>query len=230
MSKEIKKTNVPKEYPPEEGCYLRGNDNSPVAVIVILKWRREETPESIELLVRTALESGAALSGTLQTENVGLEKVICNVIANPNIRYVIVCGPESPGHFVGETIAALYKNGIDENKRIVGTQAPAPFLFNIPPEWVERFVSQTKLIDLVNEGGPNVIKEAVWSCYQEEPTKFREYELWDYGAYDQEPICGKITWKVTNPAYAPKDKKEQEAFEKMQDLIKKLKERGKNKN
>ncbi len=230
MNNEIKKINLPKEYPPEEGCYLRGNDNSPVAVIVILKWRREETPQSIELLVRTALESGAALSGTLQTENVGLEKVICNVIANPNIRYIIVCGPESPGHCVGETISALYKNGIDENKRIVGTQAPAPFLFNIPPEWIQRFVSQTKLIDLVNEGDPGVIKEAVWSCYQEKPTKFKEYELWDYGAYDKEPICGKITWKITNPAYAPKDNKEQEALQEMQDLIRKLKERGKNKH
>jgi hypothetical protein len=50
------------------------------------------------------------------------------------------------------------------------------------------------------------------------------------GAYEVEPICGKITWRVTNPAYAPKDEKEQEALEKMQDLIKKLKERGKNKN
>ena len=227
---EIKKIKVPSGYPPEEGCYLRGNDNSPVAVIVILKWKREETPESIELLVRTALENGAALSGTLQTENVGLEKVICNVIANPNIRYIIVCGPESPGHFVGETINALYKNGLDKDKRIIGTEAPAPLIFNIPTEWVDRFVKQTKMIDLVNEGSPEVIKEAVWSCYQEKPTKFRGYELWDIGAYDAEPICGKITWKVTNPAYAPKDQKEQEAIQKMQDLIKKLKGRGKNKN
>ena len=225
--KEIKKVEVPKGYPPEEGCYLGGNDYSPVAVIVILKWKREETPESIELLVRTALESGAALSGTLQTENVGLEKVICNVIANPNIRYIVVCGPESPGHLVGETINALYKNGLDENKRIIGTEAPAPFLFNIPKEWVDRFLKQTKLIDLVNEGAPEVIKEAVWSCYQEKPVKFREYELWDMGAYEVEPICGKITWRVTNPAYAPKDGKEQEALEKMQSLIKKLKERQK---
>jgi hypothetical protein len=72
-----------------------------------------------------------------------------------------------------------------------------------------------------------VIRDAVQSCYQENPTKFREYDLWDCGAYEEELICGKITWKVTNPAYAPKDKKEQEAFEKMQDLIKKLKERTK---
>jgi tetrahydromethanopterin S-methyltransferase subunit A len=223
----MNKLNVPVAYPPEEGCYLRGNDFSPVALAVILKWRREEIPESIEQLVRVGLESGAALSGTLQTENVGLEKIICNVIANPNIRYLVVCGPESPGHFVGETINALYKNGIDENKRIIGTEAPAPFLFNIPVEWIGRFMRQTRLVDLTNEGSPEVIRESIWSCYQEKPVKFKDYELWDMGAFEEEAICGKITWRITNPAYAPKDKKEQEAFIKMQQLMKKLKERSK---
>ncbi|HOW42346.1 MAG TPA: tetrahydromethanopterin S-methyltransferase subunit A [Candidatus Omnitrophota bacterium] len=227
MEKKIRKIKVSEKYPPEEGCYLRGNDFSPVAVAVILKWRRDEVPESIEQLVRVGLESGAALSGTLQTENVGLEKVICNIIANPNIRYLVVCGPESPGHLVGESINALYKNGIDAHKRIIGTGAPAPFLFNIPSEWIDRLRKQTRLIDLTNEGSPDVIREAVWSCYQEEPVKFKEYELFDTGAFEEEPICGKITWRVTNPAYAPKDEKEQAALEKMQALIKKLKQRGK---
>lgn len=222
---EIKKVEPAVDYPPEEGCYLRGNDYSPVAVVVILKWRREELPQSIEHLVRTGLESGAALAGTLQTENAGLEKVICNIVANPNIRYLILCGPESPGHLVGDCIRALYENGIDENRRIVGTKAPAPYLFNIPKHWIDRFIAQTKLIDLVNEGTPEIIKDAVWSCYQEKPTGFRSYELFDIGAYREEPICGKITWKITNPAYAPKDEREQDALEKMQKLIKNLRTR-----
>jgi tetrahydromethanopterin S-methyltransferase subunit A len=83
---EINKANPAEGYPPETGCYLRGNDFSPVAVVVILRWEREKTPPSIEQLVRVAVESGAALAGTLQTENVGLEKVICNLVANPNVR------------------------------------------------------------------------------------------------------------------------------------------------
>ena len=133
----IKKAEPSPEYPPEEGCYLRGNDYSPVAVVVILRWMREETPLDIENMVRVAIESGAALAGTLQTENVGLEKVICNIVSNSNIRYLIVCGPESPGHLVGEAILALAKNGLDERKHIIGTGAPTPYLFNIPLEFVE---------------------------------------------------------------------------------------------
>lgn len=221
------KVDLPKGYPPEEGCYLRGNDYSPVAVVVILKWKREETPKDIENLVRVGIESGAALSGTLQTENVGLEKVICNVIANPNIRYLVVCGPESPGHSIGDAIRALYENGIDEKRKIMGTEAPAPYLFNIPLEWIERFRQQTKLVNLVNEGSPEVVKDAVWSCYQEKPTKFRDRELWDMGAYDAEPkICGQITWRITNPAYDSKDEKEKKAVEKMHKLIEEIKKRN----
>jgi tetrahydromethanopterin S-methyltransferase subunit A len=61
------------EYPPEEGRYLRGNDYSPAAVVIILTTDPEEIPPEIEKLVRTGAETGAALSGTLQTANIGIE-------------------------------------------------------------------------------------------------------------------------------------------------------------
>ena len=205
---EIGKVSPAPDYPPEEGCYLRGNDYSPVAVAVILRWKREETPADIERLVRVAVESGAALAGTLQTENIGLEKVICNIVSNPNIRYLVVCGPESPGHSVGDAILALSANGLDGNKRIIGTKAPTPYLFNIPLEFVERFRRQIAVIDLVNEGSQDVIRRAVWSCYQEQPTVFQSYTLCDPGALAEPPLSGRITWRVTRPELEPKSDKE----------------------
>ena len=216
---EILKVDPAPDYPPEEGCYLRGNDYSPVAVLVILKWSREETPPGIEDLVRAGVESGAALSGTLQTENIGLEKVICNVVANPNIRYLLVCGPESPGHHVGETILALMENGIDERKRIIGTSAQTPYLFNIPVESVERFRRQISVIDLIHEGRPEVIRQAVQACYQEEPTPFRDRLLYDVGAYPEPPISGRITWRVSDPAREPKSEEERAGMERIRALM-----------
>jgi tetrahydromethanopterin S-methyltransferase subunit A len=224
----MKKTPVPEGYPPEEGCYLRGNDNSPVAVVVILKWDRDKTPPEIDKLVRTGLETGAALSGTLQTENVGLEKVICNIIANPNIRYFVVCGPESPGRLVGETIRELFKNGVDKTRRIIGSTAPAPYLHNIPLEWIERFRRQVTFIDLINEGNPEVIRTAVRSCYQEEPVEFKGYKLYDCGAFDGEPIIGSLLWKITSQ-YIPPGEKELDAVEKMHRMMAMLKERKRKK-
>lgn len=217
--KNIRKAEPARDYPPEEGCYLRGNDYSPVAVVVILRWMREETPPEIERLVRVAVESGAALAGTLQTENIGLEKVICNVVSNPNIRYVIVCGPESPGHLTGQAVLALSANGIDERKRIIGAEAPTPYLFNIPAEHVERFREQVTVIDLVNEGSPEVLRQAVCACYQEEPTAFRTCMLCDPGAYDRPPLSGKITWRVTQPDREPKSDAERLDAGKLQSMM-----------
>jgi tetrahydromethanopterin S-methyltransferase subunit A len=219
MAADIIKQELDPDYPPEEGCYLRGNDYSPVAVLVILKYEREKTPPGIEQLVRTGVESGAALAGTLQTENLGLEKVICNLVANPNIRYLVVCGPESPGHHVGETILALVMNGLDAHKRIIGTTAPTPYLFNIPLESVERFRKQVTVIDLVNEGSDEVLRQAVCACYQEKPTPFRGYMLHDPGAFPEPPLSGKITWRVTHPEREPKSPTERLQQDKLKALM-----------
>lgn len=218
----IKKSALAPEYPPEEGCYLRGNDYSPVAVVVILRWNREQTPADIEKLVQVGVESGAALSGTLQTENIGLEKIILNVVANPNIRYLIVCGPESPGHLVGQTVLALAAKGIDERKQIIGSEAPTPYLFNLLPAHVERFRAQVKVIDLVNEGSPQILRACIQACYQEQPTPFRNYTLYDPGAFPAEALIGKITWRVTKPYLEPKDEAERAQQQKGQQLMERI--------
>jgi tetrahydromethanopterin S-methyltransferase subunit A len=227
---ELRKAQTAPAYPPEEGCYLRGNDYSPVAVVVILRWTREQTPPDIERLVRVAVESGAALAGTLQTENIGIEKIICNIVSNPNIRYLVVCGPESPGHLVGDAMLELSINGLDERRRIIATDAPTPYLFNIPPDFVERFRKQITIIDLVNEGSPEVLREAVWSCYQEKPTTFRKYELYDPGAYPADPLSGKITWKVTQPSLEPRTDEERVQREKAQMLMERIRKTAEEKN
>jgi tetrahydromethanopterin S-methyltransferase subunit A len=219
--KELYKAEPARGYPPEEGCYLRGNDYSPVAVCVILNRRREETPPDYENLVRVAVESGAALAGTLQTENIGIEKIILNVTANPNIRYLIQMGPESPGHLTGESVAALFKSGVDERKRIIGTRAPTPYLFNIGMEYIERFREQVTLLDFLNEGAVDLMREAVQACYQEEPTEFRGYRLFDPGALRKPPLCGKITWRVTHPEKEPKTEEEREQRDKGRAMVEK---------
>ncbi len=216
------------DYPPEEGRYLRGNDYSPVAVAIILNCDADKIPVDLEHLVRTGIESGAALSGTVQTENIGFEKMICNIVANPNIRYLILGGPESEGHNTGEAMKAFVDNGVDERKRIIGVKAPHPVLFNLPNEFIERFRNQLELIDVRFEGDPEVIRTAVWSCYQEEPVTFRSYSLYDPGAYPEEPLSGRITWRVTQPWTEPYDEKERIALNKAQAMVEKLRKMPKN--
>ncbi len=171
------------DYPLEEGRFVRGNDFSPAAVAIVLNTDADKIPPDLEALVRAAVESGAALAGTVQTENIGFEKMICNIVANPNIRYLILGGPESEGHLTGEALKALLAHGVDEHRRIIGTEAPHPLLYNLSLAAIERFRRQVALIDLQFEGDPEVIRQAVWCCYQERPTAFRSYTLYDPGAY-----------------------------------------------
>jgi tetrahydromethanopterin S-methyltransferase subunit A len=213
------------DYPSEEGRYLRGNDSSPAVVVIILNRKEDEIPAEIEKLVRTGVESGAALSGTVQTENIGFEKIICNVVANPNIRYAILSGPESEGHLTGEAFKALLKNGVDDKKRIVGSNSPHPLLYNLPMEFIERFRKQVTLVDLQFRGTPELIRKAVWSCYQEAPVDFEGCSLYDIGAFPEPPLSGKITQRVMQPWTLPKDQKEAAAVKKMQEMVERLRKK-----
>ncbi|MGC8850107.1 MAG: tetrahydromethanopterin S-methyltransferase subunit A, partial [Candidatus Bathyarchaeia archaeon] len=197
------------------GAYLRGNDYSPVAVVILLHTRYEAIPEFLQKLAKVAVESGAALAGFLQTENIGIEKIVCNVVANPNIRYMVLCGVESAGHWPGDAFQCFVKNGIDERRFIIGSKAPTPYLYNISLEAIERFRRQVSLISLLSEEDrkmridAEMVRKAVQSCYQEEPTNFLNYTVYDPGAYPEPPICAKITWRVTRPwAYYPEEEAE----------------------
>ncbi|MBM4446184.1 MAG: tetrahydromethanopterin S-methyltransferase subunit A [Chloroflexi bacterium] len=207
------KVKPPEGYPPEEGRYLRGNDYSPVAVCVILDTFDWAIPPELNELVMSGIDSGAALSGMLQTENIGLEKMICNIVANPNIRYMVLCGRESAGHLPGEALLALKQNGVDDTKRVIGSKALTPFLYNIPTKLIDRFNQQTvTIVNLLGQPGerdtkvpglnPKVIEEAVRSCYQEAPTAFMGYTLYDMGAYPKPAIYHKIESKLNQPHQA----------------------------
>jgi tetrahydromethanopterin S-methyltransferase subunit A len=217
------------DYPPEEGRYIRGNDFSPVAVAIVLNCEPEKIPPDLESLVRAGAEAGAALSGTVQTENIGFEKIICNITANPNIRYLLLGGPESEGHRTGEALKAFFQNGIDDKKRIIGTTSPHPILYNISTEMIERFLDQVTLIDIQFEGDPEIVRQGVSSCYQENAVDFRGYSLYDPGAFPEPPLSGKITWRVGQPWAEPPDEGEREALARALEMVEKLRKRSRRK-
>jgi hypothetical protein len=197
-------------YPPEEGRYMRGNDFSPVAVCVILDDFDFKIPPELQELVMAGLDAGAALSGLLQTENVGLEKVLCNIVANPNIRHIVLCGREAAGHMPGESLLLLKEKGVDGGKQIIGSTAPTPYLHNIPAEVIDRFRRQiVTVVNLLCQPGerdrkapgldPKMVEKAVWSCFQESPVDFMGYSVYDMGAYPEPAIYHKIVSKLAQP-------------------------------
>ncbi|MGE5158350.1 MAG: tetrahydromethanopterin S-methyltransferase subunit A, partial [Gemmatimonas sp.] len=60
---------------------------------------------------------GLAIVGTLRTENLGIERVIRNLLANPNIRWLVLCGDDTRqlvGHLPGQSMESLFANGLDD--------------------------------------------------------------------------------------------------------------------
>ncbi len=154
------KCNVLDRWTVEEGHYLLGNKFSPVAVLVPHVFNADGSRcRFCEELLRVAVDAGAAIAGFCQTANIGIEKVIINILANPNIRWLIVAGHESM-HCSGKAIISLVKHGIDPaTRRILNCpEAKTGYLPNIPLEAVERFRRQVKVIDLLL---PDTEEEAV---------------------------------------------------------------------
>jgi len=179
-----------KEWPVEKGDYILGNPAAPSAIV---------TPMPDRKIWKEGIEAGAAIAGRMLTANIGIEKIICNILANPNIRYLILCGKESEGHLAGEGLAALFRNGVDgQTRRIKGSKAQTPYVWNIPEEGIERFRKQVTLINLLGTEDAERVKQAVRACYQEKENKKRfrdnekELELYDPGAYAKEPLIVRI--------------------------------------
>lgn len=72
--------------------------------------------------------------------------------------------------------------------------------------------------------------KGIWSCYQESPVRFGQYELFDPGAYPEPPLSGSITWRVTQPWVEPTDEAERQAVRKAKDLIEELRRRSEGKH
>jgi len=92
-------------------------------------------------------------------------------------------------------------------------------------EFIQRFRDQLTLVDCQFQT-EQVIRKAVWSCYQEEPVDFKGQALCDPGAWLEPPLSGKITWMVVQPWSKPQDDKERAAKQRALDMIGKLKARS----
>jgi tetrahydromethanopterin S-methyltransferase subunit A len=126
---------VAETWPIVKGDYTVGNPRSRIAVVTLAS-QISPSPE-------------AAIWGSSKTENLGVEKIIVNIISNSNIRYILVCGVESRGHLAGHSLLAIHANGIDEKGRIVGSEGAIPFIENISREAVKRFQKQVVLLDRI---------------------------------------------------------------------------------
>jgi len=152
-------------WPPLPGAYTLLRYRAPVAVCTL-------TDEELPPLIATSAGEEIALVGTLHTENLGIERLVRNVNANPHLRALIVCGKDSRaavGHLPGLSLLALAEGGIDKQGRIVGAPGARPYLKNISPESVARFRETVRVHDRIGATDLGAIFELARQCARESP-------------------------------------------------------------
>lgn len=144
-------------WPPLPGAYTTLRYHAPVAICSL-------TDEELTRRLAREADGNVAMVGTLYTENLGIERIIQNVLANPNIRFLILCGPDSRqaiGHLPGQSLLALARNGVDERMRIIGAQGRRPVLKNLSRNAVEHFRRTVEVMDMVgNERVEEILRQA----------------------------------------------------------------------
>jgi len=111
--------------------------------------------------------SGLAIVGKTETENIGIDKVIKNVVTSPTIRYLILAGIEPKGHFTGATLLALAANGVDENGRVIGSHGKRPVLRNVSAPEIQAFREQVHVVDMIGCADPDEIVAAIEKLAQQ---------------------------------------------------------------
>ncbi|MDH3603480.1 MAG: DUF4346 domain-containing protein [Candidatus Tectomicrobia bacterium] len=155
-------------WPPLPGDYQVVRYRAPVAVCML---------NSTELGVELAqgAPEGLAIVGTLRTENLGIERLIRNVLGNPHLRFLVLCGTETQqaiGHLPGQSLVSLFVEGIDERGRIRGARGKRPVLKNIHQDQIDAFRRQVELVEHIGEEKPNRIQAYIDACMARNPSPF----------------------------------------------------------
>jgi tetrahydromethanopterin S-methyltransferase subunit A len=161
----VDKKEPAKGWPVVKGEYDVGDAKSPVAVATC--------GSHFNLF---PIKAGASISGPFKTENLGIEKIVANIISNPNIRTVIVCGSEVKGHISGDALISLYKYGLKDG-RIINAKGAIPYIENLDANAVKRFQEQVQLVEMVDVEDEAKITAAIKDAIAKDP-----------GAFAQEPM------------------------------------------
>src|SRR5581483_1391021 len=150
-------------WPVMDGSYIIGDPMAPIAICALT---------SDELLKPLVGLPGVALAGEVQTANLGIERIILNVTANPSIRFLLLCGKDSRLFRPGQTLEALVENGVDPQGRVIGAQGYEPVLRNLSRDQIDVFRHQVELVDWVGEKDLVNLQERIGSLVARNPGRF----------------------------------------------------------
>ena len=139
--------------PIEDKLYF-GNPDSTLVICTL------SSMKLLKEISNSSLMNKIYVVGRLLSENKGIDLLVRHIISNEQIRTVILCGEDTVGHKPGHSILCLYRNGIDQNGVIIGSESPNPILTLTDME-VSRFQKQIKIINKIGETEISNLKQKI---------------------------------------------------------------------
>jgi tetrahydromethanopterin S-methyltransferase subunit A len=144
-------------WPPHPGDYIVGNPEGTVAICTL-------SNRDLAVHVTAAGEPAVAIAGRCDTENIGVEKVVLNLLANPRIRWLVICGTEARGHRAGDAFLRLKERGVDADMRVLESASWRPILKNLTLLDVAQFRQQIEEVNLIGVTELESILAAAREC------------------------------------------------------------------
>jgi tetrahydromethanopterin S-methyltransferase subunit A len=179
-------------WPPLPGDFYVVRYGAPVAVCTL-------NSEALAVSLASRKPEGLAIVGTMHTENLGIERVIKNVLANPYIRFLMLCGEDTQqavGHLPGQSLECLFGSGVDDRGRINGARGRRPVLKNVSREEVRAFLDQVELVVLVGEQNEEILIDRIDAVSERNPGTYAP-------AFVETPVK---RIQATNPTHLTLDK------------------------
>ncbi len=87
------------------------------------------------------------IAGRLFSENKGIDSLVTFCTQSLTLKYLLICGRDTKGHYSGDALVNLMANGIDKENRIINAKAPYPYL-SCNPLLVQKFRDKIDLLDM----------------------------------------------------------------------------------
>jgi len=155
-------------WPPLPGDYRVTRFQAPVAVCTL------NSDHLIEELAGADID-GLSIIGSLHTENLGIEHLIRNILANPYIRFLIVCGEDmrkAIGHLPGQSLISLMHHGVNERMRIIEAKGKRPFLKNLDTNHIDAFRQQVRVTEHIGTTDMHTLRKLIMDAVANDPGPF----------------------------------------------------------
>lgn len=138
--------------------FFEGNPHSSVAICTL------SSHQLLQDLSDSKVTARVAIIGPLETENLGIERMLTTLLGRPTIRWLVLCGQEQRGRYQGQALRSLFESGMATDGQISQARSKRARLPSLSPAHVEAARKQVALRDLIGVEDVKTISGVVEDC------------------------------------------------------------------